>query len=157
MSDIALSYGATIDKFIGDAMLIFLGDPNSLGIKEDALQSVRMAMAMQRRMAALQETWQKKGYCQPFRMRIGINTGFCDVGNFGSEQRMEYTIIGTQVNLAARLEHVCEPDGILLSDETYALVKDEIECEARTPFAAKGITNKIPCFSVKGIRALQCE
>lgn len=157
MSDIALSYGATIDKFIGDAMLIFLGDPKSLGIKEDALQCVRMAMAMQRRMAALQETWRKKGYRQPFQMRIGINTGFCDVGNFGSEQRMEYTIIGAQVNLAARLEHACEPDGILLSDETYVLVKDEIECEARESFAAKGIAKEIPCFLVKGIRTFQSE
>lgn len=157
MSDIALSYGATIDKFIGDAMLIFLGDPKSLGIKEDALQCVRMAMAMQRRMAVLQKAWQKKGFDQPFQMRIGINTGFCDVGNFGSEHRMEYTIIGAQVNLAARLEHACEPDGILLSDETYALVKDEIECEARAPFAAKGIAKEIPCFSVKGIQTLQNE
>lgn len=157
MSDIALSYGATIDKFIGDAMLIFLGDPKSLGIKEDALQCVRMAIAMQRRMAALQEAWRKKGYSQPFRMRIGINTGLCDVGNFGSEQRMEYTIIGAQVNLAARLEQACEPDGILLSGETYALVKDEIECEARTPFSAKGIAREISCFSVKGARTLQSE
>lgn len=157
MSDIALSYGATIDKFIGDAMLIFLGDPKSLGIKEDALQCVRMAIAMQHRMAALQEIWRERGYRLPFRMRIGINTGFCDVGNFGSEQRMEYTIIGAQVNLAARLEHACEPDGILLSGETYALVKDEIECEARAPFAAKGIVKEIPCFSVNGIRTLQSE
>ncbi|MCK9386979.1 MAG: response regulator [Sulfuritalea sp.] len=152
MSGIALSYGATIDKFIGDAMLIFVGDPQTLGIKEDALQCVRMAIAMQRRMAVIQENWWGKGFSQPFRKRIGINTGFCDVGNFGSQQRMEYTVIGAQVNLAARLEHECEPEGILLSYETYVLVKDEIECEERAPFNAKGIAQEIRCFSVKGIR-----
>lgn len=156
MSDIALSYGATIDKFIGDAMLIFLGDPKSLGIKEDALQCVRMAIAMQRRMTALQEIWRERGYRLPFRMRIGINTGFCDVGNFGSEQRMEYTIIGAQVNLAARLEQACEPDGILLSNETYVLVKDEIECTEHAPVSAKGIAREIRCFSVNGIPAAGC-
>lgn len=151
MSSIALSYGATIDKFIGDAMLMFVGDPQTLGIKQDALQCVRMAIAMQRRMTVIQRTWRVKGFDRPFRMRIGINTGFCDVGNFGSEQRMDYTIIGAQVNLAARLEQACEPDGILLSYETYALVKDEIECEERAPFNAKGIAKAIRCFSVNGI------
>lgn len=155
MSGIALTYGATIDKFIGDAMLIFTGDPQTLGVKEDALQCVRMAVAMQRRMTILQETWRGKGFNRPFRMRIGINTGFCDVGNFGSEQRMDYTIIGAQVNLAARLEHASEPDGILLSYETYALVRDEIECEERPPINAKGIAKEIRCFSVKGIQVIE--
>lgn len=155
MSNIALTYGATIDKFIGDAMLIFTGDPQTLGVKEDALQCVRMAVAMQRRMTALQEIWREKGFNRPFRMRIGINTGFCDVGNFGSEQRMDYTIIGAQVNLAARLEHASEPDGILLSYETYALVRDEIECEEHPPINAKGITKEIRCFSVKVIQLIE--
>lgn len=149
MSGIALSYGATIDKFIGDAMLIFVGDPRTLGIREDALQCVRMAIAMQRHMVTIREKWCRKGFSQPFQMRIGINTGVCDVGNFGSQQRMEYTVIGTQVNLAARLEQECKPGGILLSEETHALVKHEIECEEHAAFHAKGIAREIQCFSVK--------
>lgn len=148
MSAIALAYGATIDKFIGDAMLIFTGDPQSLGEKEDALQCVRMAVQMQRRMYVLQRDWLAKGCERPFRMRIGINTGFCDVGNFGSEQRMDYTIIGSAVNLAARLEHACEPDGILLSEETCALVQDEIQCKEHAHIKAKGIARDICCYSV---------
>jgi adenylate cyclase len=152
MSRIALEYGATIDKFIGDAMLIFFGDPESLGIKEDALQCVRMAVAMQRRMAYLQVLWREKGYLRPFHMRIGINTGFCDVGNFGSEYRMDYTIIGAQVNLAARLEQAGEPDGIMMSYETYALIQDEFMCEERLSIKAKGIDKEIRCFSLKGIQ-----
>ena len=157
MSRIALEYGATIDKFIGDAMLIFLGDPQTLGVKEDALQCVRMAVAMQRRMAHLQTVWREKGYLRTFQMRIGINTGFCDVGNFGSEYRMDYTIIGAQVNLAARLESACEPGGIMLSHETYAQVQDEFVCEEYTAIKAKGIAKEIRCFSLKGIRPVEEE
>jgi class 3 adenylate cyclase len=113
MSKIALEHGATIDKFVGDAMLLFFGDPQTRGVREDALQCVRMAVAMQRRMADLQAIWREKGYHKPFRMRAGINTGFCNVGNFGSDMRMDYTIIGAEVNLAARLEHASDPDGIM--------------------------------------------
>jgi len=123
MSKIALEHGATIDKFIGDAMLMFFGDPESRGIKEDARACVRMAIAMQRKMAELREIWHDKGYEHPFQMRVGINTGFCNVGNFGSDDRMDYTIIGGDVNLAARLEGQADPSGILMSYETYALVK----------------------------------
>ncbi len=151
MSKIALEFGATIDKFVGDAMLMFFGDPQTMGVKEDALACVRMAVAMQRRMAELQAIWREKGYDRPFRMRIGVNTGYCNVGNFGSDQRMDYTIIGAEVNLAARLEQLGDPDGIMLSYETYALVRDEFETEERAPIMAKGISREIRCFTVKGV------
>ncbi|MDN3721658.1 adenylate/guanylate cyclase domain-containing protein [Roseibium salinum] len=86
MSDIALEHGATIDKYIGDGLVIFFGDPDTQGVKQDALQCARMALAMQRRMAELQWTWRDAGIGQPLRCRMGINTGFCTVGNFGSEK-----------------------------------------------------------------------
>ncbi len=104
MSTIALQYGATIDKYIGDAMLLFFGDPETRGVKEDAKACVLMAIAMQRRMRELEHQWRERGLERPFRIRMGISTGFCTVGNFGSQDRMEYTIIGNEVNLAARLE-----------------------------------------------------
>ena len=94
MSTIALAHGATIDKFIGDAMMIFFGDPESNGVKEDASACVRMAVEMQRRMEDLQQSWRDSGMENPWEMRIGINTGYCNVGNFGSVDRMDYTIIG---------------------------------------------------------------
>ena len=151
MSRIALEYGATIDKFIGDAMLMFFGDPQTRGEREDALHCVHMAVAMQRRMVDLQAMWRERGYQQPFRMRIGINTGYCNVGNFGSSQRMDYTIIGAEVNLAARLEQIADPDGIMLSYETYALVRDEFEVEDRPPTTVKGIPREIRCVALKNI------
>ena len=148
MSEIALEHGATIDKFIGDAMLMFFGDPDSNGVEEDAKACVRMAIAMQRRMRDLQGDWRDKGYEQPFRMRIGINTGYCNVGNFGSIDRMDYTIIGGEVNLAARLESQADPDGILLSYETFAVVRDIVDAEERPSMEAKGIRREIRPFAL---------
>ena len=149
MSRIAAEYGGTVDKFIGDAMVIFFGDPHSLGIREDALQCVKMAMAMQRAMDDLQVLWRDVGPSKTFRIRIGINTGFCDVGNFGSNLRMDYTIIGPEVNLAARLEQAAEPGGILISGETHALVRDVIDAEQYPSIDAKGFSEPITAYAVR--------
>ena len=149
MSRIAAEYGGTVDKFIGDAMVIFFGDPLSRGVREDALQCVKMAIAMQRSMTDLQALWRDTGDNKTFRIRIGINTGFCDVGNFGSNLRMDYTIIGPEVNLAARLEQAAEPGGILISGETYALVKQEIETEDAITVDAKGFSEPITAYAVR--------
>ncbi len=149
MSQIALEHGATIDKFVGDAMLMFFGDPETKGVEEDTKACVRMAIAMQRRMGELETIWHARGYEHPFRMRIGINTGYCNVGNFGSAARMDYTIIGGEVNLAARLESQAEPGGILLSYETYALVRDIAEAEELPSIEVKGIRRTIRRFALK--------
>ena len=148
MSKIAMEYVGTIDKYIGDAMVIFFGDPESRGIQEDAIQCVRMAVAMQRRLKDLQEMWREKGFEKPFRQRIGINTGYCNVGNFGSDFRLNYTIIGPEVNLAARLEQTADVGGIMMSYETYALVQDIVVAEERPSVRAKGIAKEIRVFSV---------
>ena len=148
MSAIAAEYGATLDKFIGDAIVIFFGDPQTRGVREDALQCVRMAIAMQKRMEALRLRWRGMGINKTFEIRIGINSGFCDVGNFGSELRMEYTIIGREVNLASRLEQAAEPGEILISSETHALVQGEIGADARDPVMAKGFSEPIPVYAV---------
>jgi adenylate cyclase len=149
MSKIALEYGGTLDKFIGDAMVIFFGDPETRGVKEDALQCVKMAIAMQRRMAELQILWREMGSEKTFQVRMGINTGYCDVGNFGSDVRMDYTIIGREVNLAARLEQAAVPGGIIISKETYGLVRDEIVALEQQPITAKGFPEPIEAFAVQ--------
>jgi adenylate cyclase len=149
MSKIAYEYGGTLDKFIGDAMVIFFGDPDSRGVQEDATQCVKMALAMQRRMSELQILWRQMGSDKSFEVRMGINTGYCDVGNFGSDLRMDYTIIGSEVNLAARLEQAAEPGGILISRETYGLVREEIAADEREPVIAKGFAEPIEAYSVR--------
>jgi class 3 adenylate cyclase len=153
MSRIALVHGATIDKYVGDAMVMFFGDPETRGVKEDALACVKMAIAMQKRIGELAVDWRDAGIETPLRCRIGIHTGFCTVGNFGSEDRMDYTIIGGAVNLASRLEHEAAPGSVLISYETFAHVKDEVECEEQGPIHVKGIAYPITTYRVVDIRA----
>jgi adenylate cyclase len=151
MSRIALEFGATIDKYIGDAIMAFFGDPESKGVKEDAIACVRMAIAMLRRMRELRSEWRELGAERPFQLRIGINTGYCTVGNFGSADRMDYTIIGNMVNLSARLQSHAEVDGILMGHETYSLVKDVVATDEQTPIKVKGFAEPIRCYKVLGL------
>jgi class 3 adenylate cyclase/phosphoglycerate-specific signal transduction histidine kinase len=148
MSAIALSYGATIDKYVGDAIVIFFGDPETRGVNEDALACVEMAIAMRKRMRELQDVWRASGIERPLQCRIGINTGYCTVGNFGSEDRMDYTIIGGGVNLASRLEAAATPGEILMSYETYAAVRQRIHCEERGEISVKGIAYPVATYQV---------
>ena len=143
-------HGATVDKFIGDAIMVFFGDPETRGAREDALACVKMAVEMQARMADLGVEWRRLGLENPFRLRIGINTGFCTVGNFGSEDRVDYTIIGGEVNLAARLQAYAEIGGILIAHETYSLVKDHISAVQQEPISVKGFARPIRCYKVEG-------
>lgn len=148
MAKVALAHGATIDKYIGDAIMIFFGDPETRGVKEDALACVRMALAMKKRMNELADVWRASGVETPLRSRIGIHTGYCTVGNFGSDARMDYTIIGGPVNLAFRLETQAPVGGILTSYETYALIKDEVHCEERGSMRLKGFVHSIQTYEV---------
>jgi class 3 adenylate cyclase len=148
MSQIALAHGATIDKYVGDAIVIFFGDPETRGDKEDALACVRMAIAMRRRMWDLQDGWRDSGIENPLQIRMGIHTGFCTVGNFGSESRMDYTIVGGAVNVASRIQGHAPPGEILISFETFAHVKDQILCEERGPVEVKGLTYPIATYQV---------
>lgn len=148
MSAIALEYGATIDKYIGDAIMIFFGDPESHGVQEDAIRCVSMAIAMQRRMEELSNRWADYGLHEPFRMRIGINTAYCTVGNFGSEHRLDYTVIGGGVNVASRLETAAKASRILMSEDTYNLVRDSILCREVELITMKGFANPIRTFEV---------
>ena len=148
MSAIATAHGGTIDKFIGDAMLIFFGDPDTKGERGDAEACLRMAWDMQLRLAELNVKWRRAGVEQPFRSRIGINSGYCNVGNFGSADRMDYTIIGAEANLAARLQSIAEPGCIVLSYEAYALVSHLITAHPLNSITMKGISRKVIPYQV---------
>lgn len=148
MSKIALRHGGTIDKYIGDAIMIFFGDPDSLGAKEDAIACVSMAIEMHRAMKTLHDKWLEQGISRPLKIRIGINTGYCTIGNFGSDERLDYTIIGGEVNLASRLESHADVDKILISHETYALIKDRIFCRYAGELEVKGFAYKVKTYEV---------
>ena len=107
-----------------------------------------MAIAMQQRLTELNSEWRRRGIEQPFQARMGINTGYCNVGNFGSVDRMDYTIIGAEANLAARLEGIAEPGGIVISYETFALVSDVIEAAHLPPKHFKGIPREVLPYEI---------
>ncbi|MCU0848306.1 MAG: adenylate cyclase [Spirochaetes bacterium] len=148
MSVIALNHGGTIDKFMGDGIMIFFGDPSSLGEKGDAIACLKMAIEMREKMRHLRMQWDREGISKSLKIRMGINSGHCTVGNFGCNDRLDYTIIGGQVNLASRLESIAEPDQILISNETYSLVKDEIECLKKDSVNVKGIAYPVQTYQV---------
>lgn len=152
MSKIVLQHGGTIDKFIGDSVMVFFGDPETKGTKKDAIACVSMAIEMRRHMIVLQQRWRSQGIKTPLEIRMGINTGFCTVGNFGAENRMDYTIIGKEVNLASRLESASEPSEILISYETYSLVKEIISCRERGQIQVKGFSKPITVYQVVDFR-----
>ena len=110
-----------------------------------------MAVHMQGRMAELNAQWRRRGIERPFRVRMGINTGYCNVGNFGSEDRMDYTIIGAEANLAQRLQSIAEPGHIVLSYETYMLVREMVSTHALPSITVKGINRQIVPYLVDGL------
>ena len=144
MTEIALKYGGTIDKFIGDAVLIFFGDPESDGLKKDASKCLSMAIAMQKKVAELDRNWREdRGITEGLKVRMGISTGYCTVGNFGSVQRVDYTVLGSTVNLASRLESICQPNKILVAPETKTLLEKEFKFEAQEAVELKGLNTPV--------------
>ena len=152
MSEICTKYGGTLDQFIGDAMVIFFGDPETKGNKEDALAAVEMALDMQAKLDGLRSKWQADGLAANIHVRMGISTGYCHVGNFGSDTRLHYTAIGNAVNEAARLETLAKPDTIVISADTNQLITHAIETTAIGPVELKGRDHPVELFRVEAHR-----
>lgn len=152
MSQIIHKYGGTIDKFIGDAIMVFFGDPTTRGAQADCLACVSMAIEMKKHMRIMRQHWLSQGIETPLEIRMGINTGYCTVGNFGTEQRLDYTVLGTEVNLASRLETAAPPGEILISHETYSLIRDVILCDDKGAVTLKGFSQPIRVYSVVDFR-----
>ena len=148
MASIALDCGGTIDKFIGDAVFVFFGDPESDGEIKDALNCVELALRMRERVTELQNYWKKQGLPKDMQIRMGIATGYCTVGNFGSEQKLDYTALGRPVNVAARLEGLADPNAILVDQNTYNLIHDHVSSENVDQITPKGMTRPIQVYQI---------
>ena len=151
MTTIALEYGATIDKYIGDGIMLFFGDPETDGIEADTIKCVKMALDMLKELDNLSDRWERYGLKEPLQMRIGIDTGFATVGNFGSESRLDYTAIGSAVNRASRLEEAADNGSIYISQDTYALVKGAIDAEQLPRIELKGLGLLTPYKVLKSV------
>ncbi len=124
MTDIILSHGGTVDKYEGDAIVAFFGAP--IPHKDHAIRCCRAAVDMQKKLVELREHWKQDGF-PTILSRMGMNTGQAVVGNMGSQQRMDYTMMGDTVNLASRLEGANKAYGsfTMISQTTYEYVKDD--------------------------------
>ena len=148
MSKIAINFGGTIDKFIGDAILIFFGDPESNGTKVDAKKCIQMAQEMQKKITEFQTKWKNLGAEKGVEVRMGITSGYCTVGNFGSEMRLDYTVLGSPVNLASRLQAIAKPNSIYLSESTYNLVRDFFDFKEVDEITPKGFVRPIKVYQL---------
>jgi len=153
MTTIAVKSGGTIDKFIGDAIMVFFGDPETEGEVQDALKCVEMAVLMRQRVEELQKHWKKMGVTNGLGIRMGISTGFCTVGNFGSDLRLDYTVLGSPVNLAARLQSAAERNGILIDENTNNLINDVVQTEKNNTITPKGFVRPIDTFILKDFKS----
>jgi len=137
-------YDGTVNKIVGDGLLIFFGDP--IPMEDHAERALRMSIDMQKRIKELSGEWGQYGY--ELGVGIGINSGFVTVGNVGSDAYKDYTIIGNQVNVAARLETSAKAGQILISQRTYSLIKGLFEVEEIGSVKVKGVHNPIKTYSV---------
>ena len=153
MSTIAVECGGTIDKFIGDAVLVFFGDPETEGEEEDALKCAEMAIRMMKRVGELNKHWKKLGVVDGLKVRMGISTGFCTVGNFGSDLRLDYTVLGSPVNLAARLQTTAEHNTILIDEYTKDLINSHVNSKYIDDITPKGFARPIQVFQLNDFKS----
>jgi class 3 adenylate cyclase len=145
MTEIVFHYEGTLDKYIGDAIMVFFNDPADQ--PDHASRCVRMAIAMQQRLGELQTQWFQQG-TEPLTMGIGINTGYVTVGNIGSAARMEYTVLGNNVNLASRLCSAAAGGQILVSQKTHGLVSDHVDARFLREESVKGKARPVKLYEV---------
>ncbi|MGC6484407.1 MAG: adenylate/guanylate cyclase domain-containing protein [Candidatus Puniceispirillales bacterium] len=152
MTEVCNDHGGTLDQFIGDAILVFFGDPQSRGTKQDAAAAVSMALAMQERLDGLRLKWHDQGFSQNIHVRMGISTGYCHVGNFGSSSRLHYTVIGNTANEASRIQGLAKPDTVLVSNETWLLVRDQFDGIDHGETQLKGRDHPVRVYEVTGTK-----
>jgi adenylate cyclase len=145
MVQIVFKYEGTVDKYIGDGLMVFFGAPEPQS--DHAIRCVRAAIEMQKKCRELKEKWTQEGLF-PLKIRVGINTGEVVVGNMGTQKKLAYTVLGSDVNLANRLESNAPVEGIMISRRTYDLVKGQVPTLPHDPVLVKGLDTPIEVYTV---------
>ncbi|MBV8517569.1 MAG: FHA domain-containing protein [Acidobacteria bacterium] len=147
--DAIFAYGGTLDKFIGDAVMAFFGAP--IPQDDHADRAIMAGLMMQERIAEWNAERERENL-PVVRIRVGINSGAAVVGNVGTEKRVDYTVLGSSVNIASRLESgVAKPGQLVISQHTLDRVIGNFEIEPLGEFALKGLQQKMPVFAVKTV------
>ena len=148
MNMIINRHGGTLSQLIGDGLFVIFGAPNKTNDKDHALRCLKMAIDMQVKMKELNKKWFDSGIDENLGIRCGINTGMATVGGYGSSERKEYTAMGMQVNLAARLEAACTPGRILISQTTWALLRGEFPSTPKGKIPMKGYHRPVTVYEI---------
>ncbi len=147
-SDAVFACGGTIDKFIGDAVMAFFGAP--FDQPDHAERAVAAALKIRAEVAAWNHERTAKGEI-PIEVRVAVNTGDAIVGDIGSERRVDYTVLGNAVNVAARLEEfVAQPGDIVIGPDTYRAIESRYDCAQLGYFSLKGLSTQVPLYKVIG-------
>jgi adenylate cyclase len=146
-----LGQDGVVDKYIGDAIMVVFGAPEPMA--DDALRALRSAVGMRDALKKLNERLVARG-AAPLRTGIGIHTGEVVAGSIGHEEQRQYTVIGDAVNLASRLESATKDLGvnILVSEHTYALVKDHVEGRQVKEIHVKGRAQPVMTYEILGLK-----
>ncbi|OZC02445.1 adenylate/guanylate cyclase domain-containing protein [Rubricoccus marinus] len=141
-------HGGTLDKFMGDGIMVLFGAADPMAPQEQAQRALAMGVEMQRAMRRLLADWRARGMAHPLDLRIGLHQADVTVGNFGSDELVEFTAIGRGVNLAARLESACAPGGVLASGEIRSLAPEAFAFGQAQELSLKGIDGTVRAFPV---------
>lgn len=151
VNEIAVSHGGTLDKFLGDGVMVFFGDPHTRGPAADAYACAAMALEMRDRIHRLVHQWQAHAGINRVRIRIGIHSGYGFVGSFGSPERRDYTAMGSAINIASRIEQAADPDDIVISGETCRLIRAWARTQDMGECRLKGVRKPVHLHSLRGL------
>jgi class 3 adenylate cyclase len=146
MTEIVFKYGGTLDKYVGEQIKVFFGDP--VAYEDHAVRAVRMALEMRRALATLQQAW----FMEPeevLTLGIGISTGYVTVGNIGSTARLDYTVVGNHVSLAGRLAERAQAGQVLVSERTLLAVRDFVDAREVDEVELEGVSRPIKIYEVE--------
>ncbi len=146
MTEIVFKHGGTLDKYIGDAIMVFYGDP--VPYEDHAMRAVRTAFEMRARLTELQQQWTTQRREELLTMGTGITTGYVTVGNIGAPSRVDYTVLGNQVNLASRLSDKAEAGQVLVSERTLVAAEALVESREIDRVELDGVSRPIRIFAV---------
>lgn len=145
MTDVVFRHGGTLDKYVGDGILAFFGDP--IPFEDHAERAVAAALEMRARLRGIRARWMERLH-EELNVGIGISTGYVTVGNIGSDTRTEYTVIGNHVNLASGLAEAAEPNQILVSERTLAAVRGRVEAEPVNEVSLEDVNRPVRIFEI---------
>jgi adenylate cyclase len=148
MTAVAVAHGGTLDNYIGDGVMVIFGAPRRVDDQVQAWSAIQAAFEMKRRSEELAEAIRGRGIPADLRIRVGVNTGHCTVGVFGSDLLRAYKAVGFSVNVTARLQTEAEPGSILCGFRTYALIKDRVRAEPREPLSLKGAARPVEAWEI---------